>query len=228
MFEDNSQNNRLQLIGKLNASFVHEIRNPLYALKLNLDYLKLVDNLPEDAKESINSCTEAIERIQFLIENILDFSRKTKSQLKKCSLNEITSQAIDLVEGYAAKKRCSIRREQSSDNIFINIDRNKLLQVLLNLITNAVDASKDSQPVIIRTYKESSKTVWEIEDFGHGIKDEDKGLIFTDFFTKKKNGTGLGLSICKDILDEYKVEIGFDSNINKGSRFFIKFNSTEK
>jgi signal transduction histidine kinase len=79
MLEDNSQNNKLQLLGKLNASFVHEIRNPLFALKLNLDYLKLNEDISIDIRESISACTEAVERIQFLVESILDFSRKPKS-----------------------------------------------------------------------------------------------------------------------------------------------------
>jgi len=227
MLKDKSQNNKLQLLGKLNASFVHEIRNPLFALKLNLDYLKLREDTPDDVRESIDACTEAVKRIQFLVESILDFSRKPKSYTEQCLLNEVTFQAIELAKGYAEKKNCNILREMDDNINYVNIDKNKLLQVELNLIINAIEASKKSQPICVKTYKKCNDIFWEVEDFGKGINEGEKTLIFKDFFTNKKSGTGLGLSICRDLLNEYKASISFESQLNKGSRFFIKFNSTE-
>jgi signal transduction histidine kinase len=225
MLEDNSQNNKLQLLGKLNASFVHEIRNPLFALKLNLEYLKLHEDIPADIKESVEACTEAVSRIEFLIESILDFSRKPRTRTEQCSLNKVTLEAIELAKGYADKKNCVIQKELDSSIDCVSIDKNKLLQIQLNLIINAIEASRESQPVFIRTFREMNDIIWEVEDYGKGINDEEKALIFKDFFTNKNVGTGLGLSICKELLNEYKASISFESQLNKGSRFFIKFNS---
>ncbi|HSP87904.1 MAG TPA: HAMP domain-containing sensor histidine kinase [Ignavibacteriaceae bacterium] len=224
MLEDNSQNNKLQLLGKLNASFVHEIRNPLFALKLNLDYLKLNKDISIDIRESISACTEAVERIQFLVDSILDFSRKPKSLTEQCLLNEVSLQAVELTRGYAEKRGCEIIKEMDENINYVNIDKNKLLQVQLNLIINAIEAS-ENKPIWIKTYKYSGDIFWEVEDNGKGIKEEEKDLIFKDFFTNKNLGVGPGLSICKELLNDYKAILNFDSQINKGSRFFIKFNS---
>ena len=224
MLEDNSQNNKLQLLGKLNASFVHEIRNPLFALKLNLDYLKLNKDISIDIRESISACTEAVERIQFLVDSILDFSRKPKSLTEQCLLNEVSLQAVELTRGYAEKRGCEIIKEMDENINYVNIDKNKLLQVQLNLIINAIEAS-ENKPIWIKTYKNADDIFWEVEDSGKGIKEEEKDLIFKDFFTNKNLGVGPGLSICKELLNDYKAILNFDSQINKGSRFFIKFNS---
>lgn len=225
MLEDNSQNNKLHLLGKLNAGIVHEIRNTLYALKLNLDYLKLQEDISSDIKDSVEACTEAVERIQFLINSILDFSRKPKTRTEKCSLNEVTLQAIELTKGYSDKKNCSIQKELDNNIDCVKIDENKLLQIMLNLIINAVEASRENQPIRIRTYQEMDKIFWEVEDYGKGINEEEKALLLKDFFTNKNSGSGLGLSVCKELLSEYKASLNFESQLNKGSRFFIKFNS---
>ena len=224
MYEDNSQSNKLQLLGKLNASFVHEIRNPLFALKLNLDYLNMVENLPKDVKDSVDSCLEAVDRIHYLVENILNFSRKPKEKFQYCSLNDITREAIELVSGYAGKIKCDIVKEMDDNIHQIYFNKNKLLQVFLNLIINAIEASPENKPIVVRTFEKNKNLFWEVEDFGSGIKDEDKEKIFSDFFTQKKNGTGLGLGICKEILSEINACVDFDTKLGKGTKFFIKFN----
>jgi signal transduction histidine kinase len=224
MYEDNSQSNKLQLLGKLNASFVHEIRNPLFALKLNLDYLNMTENLSKDVKDSVETCIEAVDRIQYLIENILNFSRKPKAPFHHCSLDDITNEAIELVAGYAGKIKCEIVKEIDPNIKKVYFNKNKLLQVFLNLIINAIEASKEGEAIVIRIYEKNDNTFWEIEDFGTGIREEDKENIFNDFFTQKKEGTGLGLSICKEILAEINASMDFKSEFGKGTRFFIEFN----
>ena len=227
MSEDKSQNNKLQLLGKLNASFVHEIRNPLFALKLNLDYIKSLESIPPEIQDSFDSCVEAVERIEILVDNILDFSRKNNSKPGHCSINEVSQQAIHLIDGYAHKTYCQVKQEFNKEIPEIVFDKNKLLQVMLNLISNAIEASGESKQVVIKTYQENSHLIWEVEDFGSGIKDEDKERIFHDFFTSKKTGTGLGLSICKKILSESDAELDFESEAGKGTKFFIKFKTNQ-
>ncbi len=226
MLEDYSQNNKLQLLGKLNASFVHEIRNPLFALKLNLDYIKSLE-IPPDIKDSFESCEEAVERIEILIEDVLSFSRKNYTEPVYCSLNNISRQAIHLLEGYANKKNCMIESEFQDNLPQVLIDKNKLMQVMLNLVTNAIEAGEGPRNVIVKTYVCNSYIHWEVQDFGSGIKDEDKDMIFDEFYTKKSNGTGLGLSICKRLLNESGVLLEFSSVPGSGTSFFIKFNLDE-
>jgi len=220
-----AQNNKLHLLGKLNASFVHEIRNPLFAIKLNLDYLKLENGLPKDSVEAIEACLEATNRISHLIEDFLEFSRKSNSNGTACSINQLTKQAIDLVKGYANKTNLEIIKKMDNSDPIVAFDKNKLIQVFLNILTNAVESQSANNKIIVRTYKKSNKVIWEVEDFGNGIKDEDKPKIFDEFFTGKKSGTGLGLNICKKILDENNAKIDFVSSVGKGTKFYITFNS---
>lgn len=221
------QNNKLQILGKLAASLAHEIRNPLSALKLNLDFLALSDNIfnPEE-KDSLNACIESVDRIQTLIENTLDFSRRPSKDFSLSSLNDIVKQALEITESSARRKNLLIEENLNPAIPYLNLNRNMILQVILNLITNAMDASENKGSVLIRTYIYSGNSelvCLEVEDKGVGIKDEDKENIFTDFYTSKEEGTGLGLSVCKMLLNLHKAEIDFKSTAGKGTTFCVKF-----
>ena len=227
------QNNKLQILGKLTASLFHEVRNPLSAVKLNLDFIKMYkDELPKEVNESLDDCYEALMRIQVMIDQMLGFTRRNQLELeKKLAVNKVTEDAISLVS-YRSKKQNITFEKHLDENIpDINFDENKLLQILLNLMTNAVDSVDDKGKIIIRTYKQNSDNkytvFWEVEDNGAGISEENKSKIFEDFFTSKKHGTGLGLSVCKMLLEEHEAKIRFESEIDKGTKFIIQFKPIE-
>jgi signal transduction histidine kinase len=221
------QYNKLQILGKLAASLAHEIRNPLSALKLNLDFLSLSsEQLNNEEGESLKACIESVERIQALIENTLDFSRHPTKDFNLYSLNDVIKQALEIVESEAKRKNVIIEENLFPALPYINLNRNMILQVVLNLITNAMDASESQDRVIIRTCvsKEPEEYIClEVEDTGVGIRDEDKDNIFIDFYTSKEEGTGLGLSVCKMLLNQHKAIIDFKSIEGKGTTFFVKF-----
>jgi signal transduction histidine kinase len=226
MQENEIQNNKLQILGKLAASLAHEIRNPLSVIQLNLELLKTADK-KEEVDESIDGCLSAAKRIQTLIETTLDFSRTQSTERSPHNLNDIIKSAADIlsVKMNAAKIKLSKDLDQALP--FININKNKILQVALNLITNSIEAIGSCGEIKIRTYIEkhenSELVVMMVEDNGGGISDDLKEKIFTDFFTNKKNGTGLGLSVCKMILEEHCASISLDSQLGSYTRFFVKF-----
>lgn len=222
-------NNKLQLLGKLSASLVHEIRNPLFALKLNLDYLStLRAQMSDDAAESIQSCSEATDRLMFLIQNFSDFSKKHSLETELCSVNDVTQIAVNIMQSNACRINMYIETELEPNLPSIYFQKDKLLQVFLNLITNAIEAENTRNNIFVRSYMDESETekfiYWEVEDNGVGIKDEHKEKVFEDFYTSKKQGTGLGLSVCKKLLNEYNATIDFKSTFGQGTKFFIKFN----
>lgn len=226
-------NNKLQLLGKLSASLIHEIRNPLFALKLNLDYLSTVrSQISDDAAESIQSCSEATDRMMFLIQNFSDFSKKHSLETELCSINDVTQIAVNIMQSNACRINMYVETELEPNLPFIFFQKDKLLQVFLNLITNAIEAENSRNTIFVRTYMDDSNgekvIYWEVEDNGIGIKDDHKEKIFEDFYTSKKQGTGLGLSVCKKLLKEFNAEIDFKSTYGQGSKFFIKFNLKDK
>lgn len=227
MADDQIQENKLQLLGKLTASLIHEIRNPLSAIKLNLDYLKMLESeLSAEVNESINDSSEAVERIQFLVENVLSFSRKKTSDIVMVDVNEISKNAIAILKGEIQKRNIDLKLSLQNQLPPVVFDSNKLLQVLLNLITNALESCSHKGTVTVRSFlADSAKVVWEVEDNGAGISEENKSKIFQDFFTSKITGTGLGLSVCKMLVEEHNADISFESTLGKGTRFTIIFDS---
>lgn len=227
MVTDNLQENKLQILGKVTASLIHEIRNPLSAIMLNLQYLNMIKHdLPPEIKDSLQSCEAAAYRIRNLIDNVSSFTRKNGEQNSICSPNDITEEALKIMHTLAFDKNVNIDTNLEPGIPKINIDRNKILQIFLNLITNSIEACESGGEILISTYRdqETQTIMWEIQDNGVGISEEHKPLIFTDFFTSKTNGTGLGLSVCQSILNDYKCELKFESSPGAGSRFKILIN----
>ena len=220
------QNNKLIILGKLAASLAHEIRNPLSAIKLNLGFLEMSANENErETKESVSSALEAVDRIQYLIESTLEFSRKNVKDTDLYSLNEICEQSIEIIHSSARRKSLEIKSDFTNNLPDLNISKNKTTQIILNLLTNAIEASSRNSQIFIRTYKNRNNDLvfLEVDDSGCGIKDEDKDKIFTDFYTNKKNGTGLGLSVCKMLSEELNASIEFESTEGVGTKFIVKF-----
>ncbi|MHB1687851.1 MAG: two-component system sensor histidine kinase NtrB [Ignavibacteriaceae bacterium] len=224
--EDSIQDNKLQILGKLTASLLHEIRNPLSAIKLNLDYLNMIEaDLTVEAVESVDVCKDALSRIQYLMDNVLTFTRKNSNGSVTCSINGITKNAVEIMLPSALKKNIKIQIFLDEEIPQGYYNKSKLLQVFLNLITNAIESCKDGGEIIIKTYNQNSDyIIWEIQDTGVGISEENKDKIFQDFFTSKEKGTGLGLSVCKMLLQEYQADLYFESTQGVGTKFFIKFN----
>ncbi len=223
--EKEVQNNKLQILGKLAASLAHEIRNPLSALKLNLDYLNLSkEQLSSENAECLDACMDSVERIHLLIENTLDFSRKTSRQEAIYTLNDVIKQALAITESEARRHGIRILTEISGRTDYL-VDKNKILQVILNLLTNAIEASEKNSEVFLRLFENEEGLVLQVEDKGVGIKDEHKEKIFSDFFTSKKHGTGLGLSVCRMLLHEIGAVISFTSSEGKGTVFTVIFPS---
>lgn len=219
------QNNKLLILGKLTASIAHEIRNPLSAIKLEIESMRMcLSNNESEINDSLNSCMEATERINSIIQTTLEFSRKNTRITNNVDLNEICVKTNELLAAQAGKKKSvfSCKLEQHLPSIRIN--KNKVLQVTINLTTNAIEAIQEGGKVQLRTkITDSGTVILEIIDNGIGIKEEDKPKIFTDFYTNKKIGTGLGLGVCKMLIEEQGGKISFESKEGKGSKFTVIF-----
>lgn len=225
--EDFVQANKLMLLGKLTASLVHEIRNPLSAIKLNLDYLNMAkDDLPEDIQDIVKESLEAFEHVTFLIEDVLDFTRKPSSKLHDVNIEQLTDRCIKIISVNARIKGISIEKDFEQNLPNIQINKNKAMQIFLNLLNNAIDASKEKGKIIIRSFQHLNENsiIWQVQDFGIGIKEEEREKILNGFYTTKTKGHGIGLNVCKMLASELNSELYFESKINEGTIFSVKFN----
>jgi len=215
-------------LGKLAAGLVHEIRNPLSAIRLNIEYLEMEKaKLDEDMLESVHSCQEALERINYLIENVLEFSRRSLNDGDTHSLNEVVSSGFKIMHPLAETRSVLLKENLDSDIPNFQFNKNRVLQVIINLVTNAIEASQKGDYVFISTRLEKEGplpyAILEVQDHGHGIALENQDKVFHDFFTNKHKGTGLGLSVCRAIVAEHSGDISFISTPGMGSTFIVKF-----
>lgn len=231
--EDLKRADRLAMVGTLAAGLAHEIRNPLGGIKGAAQLLRRALERDAELIEYTHIMTREVDRVNLLIEQLLDLSRPARLDLAPLNIHEVLEDVLLLELRSRTETAITIRKLFDPSLPPIRGDRNRLTQVFLNLVKNACQAMNGAGTLTATTRMESdihvrgqnagrNKFIWvEIEDQGVGIKDEDLLHIFSPFFTTKTNGTGLGLAICYRIIKEHGGIIRVESNEGKGSTFKV-------
>lgn len=219
------QAEKMFALGKLSSGIAHEIRNPMYALTTNIEYLKQKQGDPKEFETIYPELRDSIDRIHRIVTAILDYSRPHRKTNKPLAINAILQKALDLVEKQLKKSRIRIRRELAETSVTIEGDEHKLVQVFVNLILNAFQAMGQEGELILKTEFSPDFQMVSVADNGCGIAKEDLDRIFDPFFTKSKGGTGLGLAICQRILDDHDARIEVLSELDLGTTINIYFNN---
>jgi PAS domain S-box-containing protein len=213
---------KLESIGRLAAGVAHEVKNPLAVILFAVDYLKeAVPNPDENITIALTDAREAVIRADSVIRGLLDFSTATELTTDLQDINAVVRRSMVLVKHSFTKGHVFVVEELEEGLPPAVLDRNKIEQVLVNLMINAVDAMPEGGTLIVRTRKDrmvggpevgvrmtdtfrvgQSVIVIEIEDTGTGIDDKSKPRLFDPFYTTKPpgKGTGLGLAVCKSIV----------------------------
>lgn len=221
---DNVHDNKLQILGKLAASLTHEIKNPLSVLKLNLEFLNMSrEKYDAETIECIDASLEAADIINKLIHNTLEFSRKHKHDYDHYNINDIVKKSIDITRGSSNKKNIAYSLDLNKNLPSLYVSETKILQVFVNIISNAIEASPKNSKISISTSNSKNKIKINIIDEGCGLKNSEAEKVFDEFYTNKHTGTGLGLSVCKKLLDEHQAEYSLTNNKEKGTTFKIEF-----
>ena len=212
---------------RLSSDIAHEIRTPLTTLKGNIE--AMIDGVWEISEERLYRCYEEVSRITRLIGEIdrINELESQESQLQKTTfdLTELAQQIVDnfqpmLVEN---KLNCSV----SGDRVFISADRDKIHQVLTNLLANAIKFTPSGGRIDLYVSQSKGTTSFRIIDNGQGIPPEEVGQIFERFYmaepsrNSKLGGQGIGLSIVKGIVNAHQGTISVDSIYGKGTTFTI-------
>jgi len=220
------QHEKLASIGLLAGGVAHEINNPLggiiiFSQMLMRELPKGTDN-HRDAEEVFN----AAQRCKTIVENLLDFARMRpakKVEAETFDITDVAKSALRFGRVSDNARGIEIHEHWSSTPLIVTADKNKLIQVFLNLIQNGLQATSKGGSLTVRSFVENSAAVIEVEDTGSGIPVENQSKIFDPFFTTKDpdKGTGLGLSICYSIIQEFKGELSFESKVKKGTTFRV-------
>ncbi|WP_176167298.1 ATP-binding protein [Mesobacillus jeotgali] len=209
---------KLNVVGQLAAGIAHEIKNPLTSLKGFIQLMKAGQELNHGY---LSIMEEEIKRIESVSKELMLMAKPHKSDFKSYDINDLVDHAITLLMAEAAKKCIEITRRSTLEDGMFLCDGNKIKQVLVNLLMNAVDAMELPGEVTVVISKSGDELTIVVADTGKGIPQEDLDKIGKPFFTTKENGNGLGLMICYKIIEEHNGKINVKSS-SKGTTFTIK------
>lgn len=215
----------------------HELRSPLTSIRGCLTLIKEMaeGELPESTIQMLGIADASCERLIRLINDLLDVKRieegKFTLDLQVVDAVKLATLAVDGLRGYAAKVDVSIE-VVVEDAMHVDADADRVVQVLTNLVSNALKFSPEGGVVLLRISKSNRKVRFSVTDQGPGIPPEQMHKLFSRFGqlgdkdSRKKLGTGLGLAISKAIVQEHNGEIGVESVIGKGSTFWFELAGT--
>ena len=218
------QTEKMYALGQLSSSIAHEIRNPLFALNNNIEYIK--QNIKDD--DVFNGIypdlKTSIERIHKTVSTILDFAKPHKTEMKDVNINDVINNSLILVKKQFTKSAIRIDENFDEKTKPIKADPHQLEQVFVNLFLNSFLAMDDQPGILTIVAKSQNKRlIITISDTGKGIPSDEIDRIFDPFYSTFRNGTGLGLAIVQRILDEHNATYKVESEENFGTTFNITF-----
>ncbi|MBI4410902.1 MAG: MASE1 domain-containing protein [Deltaproteobacteria bacterium] len=229
-------NEELQRLNENRALFTsivsHELRTPLQSIKEGIDIvLDGIDGpVTSRQKETLGISKSNVDRLARLIDNVLDYSKleagKMKMEFEKTDLNRLVEEVYRLMKLEVGRKGLDFFIELPAGPVFAVVDDDKIRQVLINLVHNAVKFT-DKGKISVRLGQIRHAVSLEVEDTGSGIRREDQATIFDmydqgpDAQAFKIGGSGIGLTVCKLIVDQHGGQIRLESSPGKGSKFTI-------
>ena len=237
------QASKMTTLGQMAAGIAHEINQPLNVILVCADYFaKMVERGQKIPEEDLVSMTQDIvsnvQRASGIIQHMRDFARQSEVSRGKVDINDPIRDVFKVLGHQLKMHRVELHLDLDPDIPFIMADHNRLEQVFINLVTNAVDAmeekcdipeyKEEEKMLTIRSFSENDKVVVTVTDNGIGMSSEVIAKLFEPFFTTKKvgKGTGLGVSISYGIVQDYDGVIDIDSRVGKGTTFTLRFPAT--
>ena len=230
-FEQLKEQHRLAALGTMSAGLAHEIRNPLAGIKGAAQYLE-GEAKPEEVPAFLEVIISETNRLDKVVSQFLTYARPFEVHAAVVDANAVIRRTIDLVRAEGVPKSVELKTQLAPGLPPILLDPDKLGQMMLNLVQNALSAVDDEGEVTVRTgmgtltappHRGSPAFVVSVQDSGEGIAPEHLEKLFIPFFTTKREGTGLGLAICRRLVEAHGGEIAVNSKRSEGSTFTMRF-----
>jgi signal transduction histidine kinase len=210
----------------------HELKTPLTLIRLYGETLRDKKNLPEENRwEAYEIITRESERLSYMINNVLDFSRiemgRKEFNLKTGHLAGVIREILESYRYHLEQKGFTIHKEISDDIPPMDFDREAMASVLVNLLSNSMKFSPDKKEVSVRLFRDGDNAVIQVADKGIGISGKEINKIFQPFYRSENKvvsdsrGSGLGLSIVQHIAEAHRAKIEVESEPGKGSVFSV-------
>lgn len=222
------QAGKLAALGQMSAALSHEFNQPLAAVKTYADNAAtyLERNRPDDARDNVGRISQMADRMAAISKHLRNFARRPQEKIRPTALLPVINDAMAILAAKLRDRNAKISFDPPANDIWIMGGKVRLQQVILNLISNALDASRDSsnQPVInLSIEKAQDRIRISIRDHGSGLDSDTKSQIFDPFFTTKSpgEGLGLGLSISYNIIRDFGGHLLADNHPDGGAVFTI-------
>ncbi len=210
------QSEKLNVVGELAAGIAHEIRNPLTSLK---GFTQLLNHQFSTESDYVEIMISEIERINTIVGELLLLAKPTEDEFKQVCLEDLLENVRMLMSAQANLHGVVINHvnQQTIHNLFFNGVENKIKQVFINIIKNAIEAMGNGGKITLETTRLDSKVLIAFHDTGAGIPAHLLNKIGNPFYTTKEKGTGLGLMISKSIIESHEGELRINSIEGKGT-----------
>jgi len=222
------QSEKLAAIGRLTTGIAHEILNPVNIISMRLQMLKESEGMSDGVREALNIIRDQLDRISEISRNLGQFSRVSEKHVTMNNLNKIIEEILNLYAPQFKVEDIGIDIQYDPDLLLIPLDKDKVQQVILNILSNAVAAMSGQKTRMLRIItkptppKDSVQII--ISDTGTGIDDNYIDKVFDPFFTTREpgKGVGLGLYISYGIIKDHGGKIWAENNEWGGASFFIE------
>lgn len=230
--EQISHLDKLAALGRLSSSIAHEIRNPLTGIAAGIQYLQRAGQVADSQQENIEFILDEVKRIDRLIGDLMSVVRVSDLIYAETTLEELIRNGISSMSELAKRKAVAVATEFPGEERPIVVDADRITQVIINLLKNAIEASPtDSGVTVSLSFAPDARDVLfdavgdfaiiRVRDNGLGLTEEDKQRVFEPFFSKKTGGTGLGLYVTHSIIERHGGYIYVDSEYGVGTTFSV-------
>jgi signal transduction histidine kinase len=213
---------RLSVLGQITSQVAHELRNPMTIIGgfAHSILKKMVKGDPNH--EYVKIIAKQTERMEDVLNNVLNFSKPEKSHLEMANLNDLVNQTFEMMEPEIDSTKITMMKSPSRNISSVRVNPDLIRQALLNIFRNAVWAMPQGGILSVTTKQTDKAVRIEVKDTGFGISHEHVSKVFDSFFTTKCEGCGLGLTISSEIIKNHGGHIGVESREGEGSTFYVE------
>ena len=228
------QAGKLAALGQLSVGITHEINQPLTAIASHLHSagIRLRKSQLHEVKQSHENIKHLLNKVSVITRHLKSFAREAGSEIVPVNVNKVILDTLELMSNRLTEVNCEMKFKPLSQQLYVYAEPIRLEQVLINLLSNGVDAVKNSEKrqLEIEVYKKEDEVWIAVRDNGIGIEPEQLEYLFDPFYTQKDvgEGLGLGLSISYNIVQDFGGQIRVTSAIGKGSSFVLVLRSSDK
>jgi signal transduction histidine kinase len=215
---------RLAAIGRLTSGVGHEVKNPINAIVVHLELLRnKLGVSDENALRHLEIIQSEIQRLDRVVQTLVDFSRPVELRLQEEDLRRVVSSVLMLASAEFETRNVSVESDLPDRPVVAKVDADLLKQALLNIVLNGAQAMTSGGRLSVRLAEDGRMALLSVHDEGGGIPDEIRDKIFDLYFTTKKEGSGIGLAMTYRIVQLHNGSVDVESGKTTGTTFTLRF-----